>query len=114
MSAAALRSERIDLTSDAEAVGPVQARLMTLGQAAGQLIGVGISLTVLFRGTSRVHVRARHLPPDPAMLRLVFGQAWAPAVQMVGNFLVNVYFLRLAGEFSDTASCPTFRFRLLM
>ena len=35
MSAAALHSERIDLTSDAEAVGPVQARLMTLGQAAG-------------------------------------------------------------------------------
>jgi Na+-driven multidrug efflux pump len=41
--------------------------------------------------------------PDPAVLRAIGNQAWAPALQMVGNFLVNVYFLRLAGEFSDKA-----------
>ena len=74
---------------------------VAVGQAVGQVLGVIISLAVLFRGTSRVHVRKQHLVPDPEVLVAIFKQAWAPALQMVGSFLVNVYFLRLAGEFSD-------------
>lgn len=73
---------------------------VAIGQASGQVLGVVIALTVLFRGTSRVHVRMAHLVPDAAVLAAIFKQAWAPGLQMVGSFLVNVYFLRLAGEFS--------------
>lgn len=76
---------------------------IAVGQALGQLVGMTIALSVLFRGRARVHVRLRHLAPDPAVLRQLFRQAWAPAFQMVANFLVNVYFLRLAGDFGDKA-----------
>lgn len=76
---------------------------VAIGQAAGQFLAVVAALTVLFRGGSRVHVRARHLVPDLGALRGLAQQAWAPALQMVGSFVVTAYFLRLAGEFSDKA-----------
>lgn len=82
---------------------PLRIESIALGQAAGQLLGVAVSFAVLFRGASRVHVRLRHLTPDPAVMRAFFAQAWAPALQMFGTFAVNFYFLRLAGSFGDKA-----------
>ncbi|MEZ4215824.1 MAG: MATE family efflux transporter [Myxococcota bacterium] len=76
---------------------------IAIGQAIGQGLGVAISFAVLFRGASRVHVRLRHLAPDPVVMRAFFAQAWAPALQMFGTFAVNFYFLRLAGSFGDKA-----------
>ena len=84
-------------------VAPFRIESVAAGQAAGQLLGVAVALSVLFRGTSRVHVRRRHLTPDLGALRRLAGQAWAPALQMVGSFVVTAYFLRLSGEFSPQA-----------
>jgi len=84
-------------------IAPFRIESVAIGQASGQLLGVAVALGVLFRGTSRVHIRVRHLIPHPRALRQLAAQAWAPALQMVGSFVVTAYFLRLAGEFSDQA-----------
>lgn len=82
---------------------PFRIESVALGQASGQFLGVSVALGVLFLGTSRIHVRVRHLVPDLRALRQLAQQAWAPALQMVGSFIVTAYFLRLSGEFSDQA-----------
>jgi len=73
------------------------------GQGSGQLVCITLSLSVLLRGRSRVHVRLRHLVPDPRVMLAILGMAWAPALQMAGSFLVNAYFLILAGDFGPKA-----------
>jgi len=78
-------------------------RGVVLGLAVGQAVAIAVALRVLFRGTSRVHLRPRHLRPDPAALRHILGLAWPPALQMLGGFLVTVFFIRLAGSFGATA-----------
>ena len=45
------------------------ADLIALGAAVGGLFGTLVSLWALFTGRCRVHLRARHLTPDPAVLR---------------------------------------------
>ncbi len=74
-----------------------------LGLAVGQAVALALALRVLFRGTSRVHLRAHHLRPDPAAIRRILSLAWPPGLQMIGGFLVTVLFLRLAGDFGEHA-----------
>lgn len=59
------------------------------GLAIGQLVGVAISLRVLFQGRTRVHLRLHHLRPDMAWLSRILSLSWRPGVQMIGGFLVS-------------------------
>jgi putative MATE family efflux protein len=70
-----------------------------LGVALGQTVALGLALMVLFRGASRVHLRARHLRPDPAAMRRIVALSWPPALQLLGGLITNIWFLRLTGEF---------------
>jgi putative MATE family efflux protein len=73
------------------------------GQAFGQWVGLVLAGGALFLGRSRVHVRRRHMVPDVPEMRRIVALSWQPAVQMVGVFMVNVFFLRLVGSFGATA-----------
>jgi len=78
-------------------------RGVALGIGVGQLGAILLISRVLFGGSSRVHVRSRHLRPDPAVMKSVLVLAWPPALQMLGTFLVTVFFIRMMGNFGDTA-----------
>ena len=67
------------------------------GMAIGQWVGLGLAARALAGGKLRIHIRRRHLLPDGLALRQLLAISWQPAVQMVGAFVVNVYFLRLVG-----------------
>lgn len=73
------------------------------GLAIGQLLGLGLSVRVLFQGSSRVHLRLHHLKPDAAWLGRIMSLSWRPGLQMIGGFVVNVAFLGLIGTFGDKA-----------
>lgn len=74
-----------------------------LGVVVGQMCAMGVGIAVLFRGTSRVHLRRRHLAPDFAVMRRILRLAWPPALQMVGNVFMTVAFLRIIGRFGGEA-----------
>jgi putative MATE family efflux protein len=74
-------------------------RGVALGAATGQITAMTLGLTVLFSGGSRIHLRLRHLVPDPAVLRRIATLAWPPALQFVSGLASTVAFLRLAGDF---------------
>ncbi len=74
-------------------------RGVALGMGLGQLSGTAMGLAVLFRGSSRVHLRARHLVPDPKTLALLLKSSWPPALQMIGMITSSFFYLRLAGRF---------------
>ncbi|MDX1650156.1 MAG: MATE family efflux transporter, partial [Myxococcota bacterium] len=74
-----------------------------LGVAVGQGVGITLALRVLLRGGTRVHLRPAHLRPAPALLGRIVRLAWPPALQMIGGFLVTVFFLRLVGDFGPKA-----------
>jgi putative MATE family efflux protein len=76
---------------------------VALGLALGQAAGLALGLHVLFSGSSRVHVRAAHLRPDPALLRRLVALSFPPALQMIGGFLVTALFLRRMGSFGPEA-----------
>ena len=78
-------------------------RGVAIGLAIGQLVAGLLAFRVLFRGKSRVHLKARHLLPDLAMQKRIFSLAWPPALQMLSGFLVTVFFIRLMGDFGETA-----------
>jgi len=78
-------------------------RGVALGLAFGQLVALGLLMRVVFSGTSRIHLRRRHLRPDPKVLRQVVALSWPPIVQMVGSFLVTIFFIRVMGGFGDKA-----------
>jgi len=82
---------------------PLGIRGVALGLATGQVIALAIYARVFFGGTSRIHLKLRHLIPDPTMMRRILVLAWPPAVQMLGNFLVTVFFIRLMGDFGPKA-----------
>ena len=73
------------------------------GLAIGQLVSASLALRMLFSKGGRVHLRLHHLKPDPQTMREIIALSWPPAVQMGGNFLVNVYFIRLVGGFGPDA-----------
>ncbi|MAE97030.1 MAG: hypothetical protein CL910_20460 [Deltaproteobacteria bacterium] len=86
--------------------GPFPALGLTgvaLGLATGQLLGLGLAARVLFRGTSRVHLRLHHLRPDRVWLGRILSLSWRPGMQMIGGFLVNVAFIGLVGSFGEKA-----------
>ena len=72
---------------------------VAIAVSAGQWAALVVGLVVLFRGSSRVKLRLRHLVPDPTALLLLVKSAWPPAVQMMGIVATTFAFLRLAGEF---------------
>lgn len=78
-------------------------RGVALGLGTGQMVSLCLILYVLFGGTSRVHVRRRHLRPDWKLLRQLAKLAWPPSIQMLGGFLVTVFFIRIMGDFGDKA-----------
>ncbi len=77
-------------------------RGVAFGIATGQIIALGLGLTVLFRGRSRVHLRGRHLVPDPELMKQVMKLSWPPAIQMATNVAMTFTYLRLAGHFGQT------------
>jgi putative MATE family efflux protein len=72
---------------------------VALGIATGQLAAIACGAAILFGGGARVHLRLRHLRPDPAVLRRIAALAWPPALQMAGNVISILAFLRLTGAF---------------
>ncbi len=78
-------------------------RGVVLGLGVGQLGSILLISRILFGGRSRVHVRARHMRPDPATMRRILALSWPPALQMIGGFLVTVFFIRLMGDFGGKA-----------
>ncbi len=68
----------------------------------GQWSALAVGLTVLFRGSSRVRLRARHLIPDPGALLTILRNAWPPALQMMGMVATTFAFLRLAADFGPS------------
>lgn len=73
------------------------------GVALGQAVSIALAFWILLGGGTRVHLRLRHLRPDPAVLLGIVRLAWPPALQMIGGFLVTIFFLRLVGEFGPKA-----------
>jgi putative MATE family efflux protein len=72
-----------------------------LGIALGHMAAFAAGLFVLFRGRGRVHLRLRHLRPDPAVIRRILALAGPPALQMVGNLFLTFTFLRMTGTFGE-------------
>jgi Na+-driven multidrug efflux pump len=58
---------------------------------------------VVSSGSSRIHLRSRHMRPDWRVLKQILTLAWPPALQMIGGFLVTVFFIRVMGGFGDKA-----------
>ncbi|MDG2307244.1 MAG: MATE family efflux transporter [Candidatus Binatia bacterium] len=75
---------------------------VALAISIGQWAALAVGLTVLFRGSARVRLRARHLVPDPSALLMILRNAWPPALQMMGMVVTTFAFLRLAGDFGPT------------
>jgi len=78
-------------------------RGVALGLGFGQLAAALLIGRVLLGGQSRVHIRTRHMRPDPAAMREILSLAWPPALQLVSGFLVTVFFIRLMGDFGEKA-----------
>jgi putative MATE family efflux protein len=76
---------------------------VALGIGVGQIASIVLISRVLFGGGSRVHVRPHHLRPDPAAMRRILALSWPPAIQLLGGFLVTVFFIRLLGDFGSKA-----------
>ncbi len=76
---------------------------VALGAACGQLAGLLLVARVITTGNARVHLRARHLRPDPPLLRHLLALSWPPALQLIGGFLVTIFFIRWMGDFGPKA-----------
>lgn len=74
-----------------------------LGVAIGQLVGFALALRLLLGGDTRLRLRPAHLRPEPRRLAPILRLAWPPALQLIGGFLVTVFFLRLVGQFGAKA-----------
>ena len=73
-----------------------------LGIASGQIVAMTIGLSVLFRGRARVHLRGRHLVPNPTLLREILMLSWPPAIQMGAAVVMTFVYVRLAGMFGES------------
>jgi len=74
-----------------------------LGIATGQAVAIAVGLLILFRGGARIHLRRRHLWPDPKVMARITRLSVPPAIQMGGNVIMVFVFLRLVGGFGETA-----------
>lgn len=75
---------------------------VAIGITLGHWAALAVGLVVLFRGSSRVKLRARHLLPDPTALLTILRNAWPPALQMLGMVATTFAFLRLAADFGPS------------
>jgi putative MATE family efflux protein len=71
---------------------------IALGAALGSAAGGAVILAVLLRGRSRVHLRPRHLRPDPEALRALLRLAWQPAAHLLARSGIVFFFMFLAGR----------------
>jgi putative MATE family efflux protein len=71
---------------------------IALGGALGSLVGGTVLLVVLLRGSSRVHLRPRHLRPDAETLRGILGLAWQPVLHLLARSGIVFFFMFLAGR----------------
>lgn len=78
-------------------------RGVALGIAVGQVAALALLARVLFGGGGRLRLRLRHFRPDPAVMARILALAWPPALQMLGGFLVTVFFIRFVGGFGEKA-----------
>jgi putative MATE family efflux protein len=69
-----------------------------LGAALGGVCGAAISFFMLFSGRCRVHLRLRHLRPDPASLWQIVRVAWQPSFHMLARTLMVMFFMIMAGK----------------
>jgi putative MATE family efflux protein len=74
---------------------------VAIGLACGQGVGMALGLWVLFGGRARVHLRRRHLVPDPRVLLRIARLAAPSALQMMGGVVVSFAFIRWAGGFGE-------------
>jgi putative MATE family efflux protein len=77
-------------------------RGVALGIAAGQAVAMALAAAVLFRGNARVHLRLRHLRPDPHAMAQILRIAAPSALQMLGGVATSFAFIRLAGGFGES------------
>lgn len=77
-------------------------RGVAIGAAIGQTAAMTLGLTVLFRGGARVHLRRRHLVPDPRVMREILALSWPPALHMMSALVTTFVFIRLAGRFGES------------
>lgn len=77
-------------------------RGVALGIATGQAVAMGLAAAVLFRGGARVHLRRRHLVPDPHVMAQILRIAAPSALQMIGGVAISFAFIRLAGSFGES------------
>jgi putative MATE family efflux protein len=85
------------------------------GAAVGGVAGICVSLWALFTGRCRVHVRARHLVPDRAVIRTLLGFSWQPALHFVARSLIIMAFMWLAGRLGgDVQAAYTIGLRIEM
>jgi Na+-driven multidrug efflux pump len=57
-----------------------------------------VLLAVLLGGRSRIHLRARHLRPDPRGLAQLLRFAWQPALHLLARTAIVFFFMFLAGR----------------
>ncbi len=68
------------------------------GAGLGGVAGSLVLLAALFRSGGRVHVRVRHLRPDPPEMLAVLLFSWQPALHMLARTTIVVFFMTLAGR----------------
>lgn len=76
---------------------------VVVGTAIGSSVGLVLLLRVLFSRGGALHVEARHLRPDPALLRRILGLSWQPLLQLSTRVIVTIVFARLAAGFGTVA-----------
>lgn len=85
------------------------------GTGIGGVAGVAVLLAALFRGRARVHLRARHLRPDPAAMAALLRFSWQPALHMLARSTIVVFFMSLAGRLgSEVQAAYTIGLRIEM
>jgi putative MATE family efflux protein len=73
-------------------------RGIALGAGTGGAVGALIGFWALSSGRVRVHLRRRHLVPDPVMLRSIATLSWQPALHMLARTTIVFFFMWLAGR----------------
>lgn len=76
---------------------------VALGIAVGHGAAIAMLARALFGRGGRIRLRPRHFRPDPAVMRRILALAWPPALQMLGGFIVTVFFIRYVGSFGEKA-----------
>ncbi len=79
-------------------IAPMGIAGIALGAAVGGLFGTAVSLWVIFTGRCRVHIRARHLVPNAAVLRELLAFGWQPTAHFLARSLIIMAFMWLAGR----------------